>query len=153
MTDIYDEFQDDLTDYLETFKVVEGQTGLLVFVNSEIVGLDIISNKSAYKVLHKKLVESYAMDSMLQDNKKTSTNINLEAAHKFIEGISCCDESKNESVGYGFDHRFASDLYIGSALVFNNELIHASFFKSLEVEDGEIGGMARSTVRENLRKI
>ena len=153
MTDIYDEFKDDLTDYLETFKVVEGQTGLLVFINGEIMGLDIISNKSAYKVLHKKLVESYALDSMLQDNKKTSPNINIEVAHKFIEDIRECDESKNESVGYGFDHRFASDLYIGSALVFNNELIHASFFKSLEVEDGEIGGMARSTVRANLRGI
>lgn len=151
MTDIYDEFKEDLKDYLETFKAVEGQTGLLVFINGEIMGLDIISNESAYRVLHNKLVESYALDSMLQDTKETSANIKSEAAHKFVEDIMECDESRNESVGYGFDHRFASDLYTGSALVFDGELIHASFFKSLEIDDDETGGMARSTVRANLR--
>ena len=151
MTDIYDEFTEDLKDYLKTFELVEEQTGLLVFINGEVTGLDIVSTKSAYGALHKKLVESYALDSMLQDDKKTDVNINPEAAHKFIEGIIECDESRNESVGYGFDHRFASNQYIGSALVFNDELVHASFFKSLEIEDDEFGGMARSSVRANLR--
>lgn len=151
MGDIYDEFTEDMKDYLETFELVEGQTGLLVFINGEVLGLDIISNRSAYSNLHKKLVESYALDSMLQDTKKTDVKINPEAAHKFVEGIVECDESRNESVGYGFDLRFASDLYIGSALVFNDELIHVSFFKSLEIEDNETGGMARSTVRANLK--
>jgi hypothetical protein len=152
MGDIYDEFTGDMKDYLEAFKVVEGQTGLLVFINGKVTGLDIISNKSAYTVLHNKLIESYALDSMLEGNEKTDMNINLEAVHEFIDGIIECEESKNESVGYGFDHRFASDLYIGSALVFDDELIHTSFFKSLEIEDDEVGGMARSSVRANLRQ-
>lgn len=151
MGDIYDEFTENMKDYQEAFEAVEGQSGLLVFINGEVIGLDIISNKTAYSVLHKKLIESYALDSMLENTKKTTPNINPEAAHKFIEGIIKCDESRNESVGYGFDHRFASDLYIGSALVFNKELIHASFFKSLEIEADEVGGMARSSVRANLR--
>jgi hypothetical protein len=71
---------------------------------------------------------------------------------EYLKEIVISEETKNESVGYGYDYRFASDSYIGSTLVFNDEVIHASFFKSLEIEDEEIGGMARSRTRANLRQ-
>ncbi len=48
-----------------------------------------------------------------------------------MEEIITSEETVNESVGYGSDYRFASDSYVGSTLVFNNEVIHASIFKSL----------------------
>ncbi len=107
---------------------------------------------SAYKDLHKKLIKSYALDAMIQkDNKKTKSDINVEMAQKFLKEIIKSEESKNESVGYGFDYRFASDSFIGSSLVCMDEVIHASFFKSLEIKDEEIGGMARYSQRANLR--
>ena len=153
MGDVYEAKSNDLENYIKAFELVEGQKGLLVFINGEIMGLDIISSESAYKILHKKLIKSYALDAMVQkDNKKIGSNINTEIAHKFIKEIIKSEETKNESVGYGFDYRFASDSYIGSTLVFNDEIIHASFFKSLEIKEEEIGGMARSRTRANLRQ-
>ena len=153
MGDVYDAKSYDLDNYIEAFELIEGQNGILVFINGEIVGLDVISSKSAYKNLHKKLIKSYALDSMVQKkDNKIKSDINVNMVNKFIKEIISSEESKNESVGYGFDYRFASDSYVGSALVFNNEVIHASFFKSLEMKDEKIGGMAISSVRANLRQ-
>jgi len=153
MGDVYEAKSYDLENYIKAFELVEGQKGLLVFINDEIIGLDVISSRSAYKILHKKLIKSYALDSMVQKgDKKIVSNINLDMADKFIKEIVKSEETKNESVGYGYDYRFASDSYIGSTLVFNDEVIHASFFKNLEIEDEKIGGMARSRTRVNLRQ-
>jgi hypothetical protein len=153
MGDVYEAKSHDLDNYIKAFKLVEDQKGLLVFINGKIMGLDVISSKSAYKILHKKLIKSYALDSMVQkDDEKIRSNIKLDLAYKFINEIVKSEETKNESVGYGYDYRFASDSYIGSTLVFNDEVIHASFFKSLEIDDEEIGEMARSRIRANLRQ-
>ena len=153
MGDVYEAKSYDLENYINAFELVEGQKGLLVFINGEIMGLDVISSKSAYKILHKKLIKSYALDSMVEKGKKRiKSDINSEKVQQFIKEIISSEETKNESVGYGYDYRFASDSYIGSTLVFNDEVIHASFFKSLEIDDEEIGGMARSRTRANLRQ-
>ncbi|HEX7468123.1 MAG TPA: DUF6569 family protein [Methanobacterium sp.] len=140
-----------LDDYINAFDLLDGQNGLLVFIDNKIVGLDVVSSKSAYKYLHKKLVKSYALDSMVRDNDKiANSDININLVHKFIKEILKSEESKNKSVGYGFDYRFASNSYIGSSLVCNDDVIHASFFKSLE--DDDIEGMARYRTRINIRQ-
>jgi len=152
MADVYEAKTNDLNEYIKAFEMVEGQNGILVFINSEIMGLDVISNTSAYKDLHKKLIKSYAIDSMVHNQEKINSDIKVDYAHNFINEILKCDESKNESVGYGFDYRFANDTYIGSSLIYDDELIHASFFKSLEVEDHDVGGMSRYSTRAHLRQ-
>ncbi len=72
-------------------------------------------------------------------------------AQEFLKDIMKSEESKNQSVGYGDDYRFASKSYIGSSLVCKDEVIHASFFKSYDIEEEEIGNMARYRQRANLR--
>lgn len=137
MSDVYEAKSDDLDNYIKTFKPVEGQNGLMVFVNGEIIGLDVISSASAYEILHKKLIKSYALDSMVHNQDEyLKPDIDLDITRKFIEEIITSEETKNKSVGYGSDYRFASDSYVGSTLVFNNEVIHVSIFKNLEIEDG-----------------
>jgi ARG and Rhodanese-Phosphatase-superfamily-associated Protein domain len=152
MGDVYEAKSNDLEEYIKAFKIVDGQKGLLVYINGDIMGLDVVSRKSAYKHLHKKLIKSYALDSMVEGNvnDNVNTNIDRDSAQTFLKEIIQSDESKNESVGYGIDYRFANESYIGSSLVYNNELIHTSFFKSLE--DEEIGDMARYRTRVNLRQ-
>jgi hypothetical protein len=151
MGDVYDAKSNDLDDFIKAFELVDGQNGLLVFIENEIVGLDVISSESAYKYLHKKLIRSYALDSMVKDdNKVVNSDININLVNKFIKEIQKSEESKNKSVGYGFDYRFASKSYIGSSLVCKDDVIHASFFKSLEDDDFE--GMARYRTRVNIRQ-
>ena len=149
MGDVYDAKSIDFQEFVEAFDLVEGQKGLMVFVDGEIIGLDVVSNESAYRDLHEKLIKSYSLDSMVQ-KKKINTDINLDKAHKFVENILKSDISKNKSVGYGLDYRFASSLYTGSSLVYKDEVIHASFFKT--IEDNEFGEMARYSTKAHLRQ-
>jgi hypothetical protein len=150
MGDVYDAKSDDLQEYVQAFELMEGQKGLLVFIENEIIGLDVVSNESAYKDLHKKLIKSYALDSMIQRDKTIKSEINVDKAQKFIKEIVKSNESKNASVGYGQDYRFASQLYTGSSLVYNGEVIHASFFRS--IEEDEFGEMASHSTRAKLRQ-
>ena len=149
MGDVYDAKSIDLQEFVEAFDLVEGQKGLMVFVDGEIIGLDVVSNESAYRHLHEKLIKSYSLDSMVKE-KKINTEINPDKAQKFVENILKSNISKNKSVGYGFDYRFASNLYTGSSLVYKDEVIHASFFKT--IEDNEFGEMARYSTRAHLRQ-
>ncbi len=151
MSDVYESRINDLEDYIKAFEIIENQKGILVFINGEIVGFDVISSSNAYKDLHKKLIKSYALDAMVSDDKELKPEITVEMAQKFLKEINGCEESKNKSVGYGFDYRFVSDSYIGSSLVCMDEVIHASFFKSFEINNEEIGGMARYSQRANFR--
>lgn len=108
MGDVYEAKSVDLNEFVKAFELIEGQKGLLVFIDGEIIGLDVVSNESVYKDLHEKLIKSYALDSMVQKDKTIKHDINIDMAHKFINEILKSDESKNESVGYGLDYRFAS---------------------------------------------
>jgi len=84
-----------------------------------------------------------------KDIKNANSDINIDLADKFLKENFKSEESKNKSVGYGFDYKFTSNSYIGSSLVCKDDVIHASFFKSLE--DEEIGRMARYSTRTNIR--
>ena len=152
MGDVYEAKTTDLQEFVEAFELMEGQKGLLVFIGRKIIGLDVVSNESAYKDLHKKLIKSYALDSMVDKDKKIKSDIDIDIAHEFINEILKSNESKNESVGYGFDYRFASRSYTGSSLVYKDTVIHASFFKTIEEEEEEIGKMASYNTRANLRQ-
>jgi hypothetical protein len=153
MGDVYEAKTTELKDYINAFELLEGQKGLLVFINGKVAGLDVISSSSAYSDLHQKLVKSYALDAMVQrEDNQSKIDLNVEMASDFIDDILKSEESKNKSVGYGTDHRFASASYIGSSLVYEDRVVHASFFKSLNIGDEDVGGMARYSTRANLRQ-
>ena len=151
MADVYEAKNEDLENYLDTFENVEGQNGLLVLVNGKIIGLDVVSSSSAYKDVHKKLIKSYAIDSMIQ-KPGNDYKVKTGYANEFISNILKSDETINESVGYGFDYRFANDSYIGSSLVYHDHVIHVSFFKGMEPNDVDHGSMARYSTRANMRQ-
>ncbi len=150
MGDVYEAKSIDLNEFVKAFELNKTQKGLLVLVNGEIIGLDVVSSESAYKDLHEKLIKSYALDSIVQNDTNMKSDIDMSRVHEFIEDILKSDTSKNKSVGYGFDYRFASNLYTGSSLVYNDEVIHVSFFKN--IENNENTDMARYRTRANFRQ-
>lgn len=131
MRDVYMAKRRDLEDYLQAFKQQPGQRGVLVLVNGEAAGLDIISSEEAYKILHAKLVKSYAIDAMLEQGKPRGGKA-LDTAQGFLKSLVDCQEEKFESVGYGWDHRFEQGEIAGSALTYQDEVIHMAFFKMTE---------------------
>ena len=143
MKDVYEAKEKELDDYLNTFKCLPKQKGLLTFIDGEVVGFDFLSLDTAYALLHPKLVKSYAMEALLQKTPKTEKP-GVEKSKEFLKEASRCKEKKYKSVGKGDDHRFEGKQLVGSALKFQKKVIHMAFFSISESEKaGKIAGFKR----------
>jgi hypothetical protein len=131
MRDVYESKASHLADYEKTFEFIPKQQGILVMINGEVVGFDILSRASAYQKLHSKLIKSYAMDAMHQQTKPHSTP-SISKVRAFLEATADCTAETYPSIGYGDDHRFEGKTMVGSALVANESVIHIAFFKKTE---------------------
>lgn len=125
--------------------------GILVFINGKIKGIDTLSSPVAYHSLHEKLLKSYALEAVLDKiNVRRVVIDTKKEAEEFIKQIKESNESKHKSIGHGGDHRFVSDSVLGSALICQDEVIHASFFKN-EIKENESGQMAGFRMRKGFR--
>ena len=53
-----------LDGYVAAMPRSPGQCGLLVCMNGKVVGLEVLSNESAYLMLHTKLIKSYLVEAI-----------------------------------------------------------------------------------------
>lgn len=133
MSDVFESKGADLEGYLEAFPCAAGQRGMLVFINGEVVGLDMLSLAPAYQILHPKLLKSYAMEAILNPKKK-APKASRKKAEAFLAAIKGCEEKKYNSVGMGWDYRFRGKNAVGSALLYRKKVVHMAFFRVDEAE-------------------
>lgn len=133
MKDVLEAKRQDMDAFLEDFPIVDGQSGLLVLVNGEVVGLDRVSRPEAFRVLHPKLIRSYVMDALTVKPVKVK-ELPQEKAEAFLKDVLKCKEQKFVSVGHGHDHRCEGKKIVGSALVYDETVIHMAFFRIAEIE-------------------
>jgi len=142
MKDVFEAKERDLNDYLGYFASEPDQRGLLVMINDAVAGLDLVSLDSAYRLLHPKLLKSYAMDAILEEKKGGGGS--AELAQAFLKGVLACEEKKYDSIGHGWDYRFEGKKFVGSALVYKEAVIHAAFFTIEAAEKaGNMAGFSR----------
>jgi hypothetical protein len=153
----------------KSFKLENGQKGVLAFIGGEVAGLDFVSREQAFAVLHAKLVKSYAIEAMLvgergkavsagkaeKGEKKGDTGKPLRKrgkageqkpdearAREFLGRAAECKETRYESVGLGSSLRYEGRSVIGSVLAVDDRVIHMAFFRSSESEGERVGDMA-----------
>lgn len=148
MKDVLEAKQDDLDAYLEHLPIVDNQNGLLVLVNGEVVGLDMVSRSGAFTLLYPKLIKSYIMDALTEKPVKAKETPQGKA-DQFLKKILQCKEQKFDSVGYGQDYRYEGKKIVGSALVHENAMIHMAFFQIMEAE--KVGHMSSVSRRRAYR--
>ncbi len=146
MRDIYEAKTAELNDYVKAFPIAPGQCGILVIVNGQPAGLDLLSLGPAYATLHLKLVKSYALDAILQQ-KSEGRKPSREQAVEFLKQASSTEEQKYDSVGHGSDYRYKGADMVGSALVWRQTVVHLAFFAAVKNE----GSMASSRRRQGFR--
>ncbi len=163
MSDVYEAKGADLDGYLKGFTLAAGQKGILVFIDGRPAGLDFVSREAAFGTLFPKLIKSYAMEAMLVTERrrrgrgkggaeKALAKPTAEEARMFLKLAAACEEKKYESVGLGWSFRYAGPGVVGSALAFNDKVVHMAFFSVDEAERTEDpGSMAGSRVRRNFR--
>ncbi len=143
MRDVLEARQEDLDSFLEHLPIVADQNGLLVLVNGEVVGLDMVSRAEAFRVLHPKLIRSYVMDALTEKPAKAKELPGVKA-NAFLEKIPLCQENSFASVGLGRDYRYEGQKIVGSALVHENTVIHTAFFQITEAEKaGHMSAVSR----------
>jgi hypothetical protein len=136
MRDVYESKESDLNEYQKAFECQSKQQGLLVFINGEFEGFDIISDTKAYQKLHSKLLKSYAMDAMLRQTAQTESP-SLDEAKAFLTAAQNATAEHYPSAGYGDDYRFEEKTMVGSALVADDCVIHIAFFQNTENDDNQ----------------
>lgn len=140
---VMEEKQEDMDSYLEHFPLVTDQNGLLVMVNGSVVGLDMVSRRQAFEILHPKLIKSYVMDALTVRQMK-GKEASQEKADAFLNKILQCKENTFDSVGYGRDYRYEGQKIVGSALVHDSTVIHAAFFQITAAEKaGHMSSVSR----------
>lgn len=140
MKDIYQSRTEDLEKYHQSFPVFEDQKGILIMVNGEVMGMDILSSSIAYFILHRKLLKSYAMEAILTEENNDSEgeedpNFNgPDKIKSFLDKVRLAMEEKHKSIGYGCDHRMEGPGLVGSSLTYEDQVIHAAFFSTVDAE-------------------
>ena len=139
MKDVFEKRKKEIDEYVNNFKIVPHQRGLFVMINGEVVGFDILSSEDAYSKLHQKLVKSYSMEAWLSKKEsKGKLSIDKEKirnkAQSFLNKIRDVTWKRFESVGYGWDYRYKGKDTVGSVLLYNEDVIHMSFFRIPEEE-------------------
>ncbi len=129
MQDIYESKSSNLAEYEEALGAIPQEQGFLVMINGKVVGLDILSQVSAYQKLRSKLLRSYIMDALFQPDEE-NVKVSLDQAHSFLAAVKTGSGPHYPSVGYGDDHRFDSQEISGSTLVADSQVIHSAFFSS-----------------------
>lgn len=162
MNDVYQAKGAVLDEYTKSFRLTDGQKGILVFVDGKPAGLDFVSREAAFATLFPKLVRSYAMEAMLVterrkrgrgrgDAEKALVKPSADDARAFLRSAAAAEEKKYESVGLGWAYRYAGPALVGSALAFNDHVVHMAFFglddEAARMEDP--GRMAGSRIRRN----
>ena len=128
--DSYNKKSSDIQDYKNAFKIHEKQNGVIVYINGRLVGFEIIYNSTRYKEYHDKLVESYIIDAISKENQEYEKQEFKE--NTFINRIKESKCEKFDSVGLGTDYRLENEDLTGSAVIYKDNLINASFFTKIE---------------------
>jgi hypothetical protein len=135
MSDVFKAHGVSLSQCAQTFPLLFNQIGLLAVIDGGAAGLELISYSGAYAKLHPKLIRSYALESLLEQKGKPITqNQALDRAKAFLDYLQTAQPIPFPSVGHGTDLRFQAKGLVGTALVHENEVIHAAFF-SLDEQD------------------
>ena len=148
MQDVYQSREEDLEEYLPSFPVQEGQMGLLVMFNGDVMGLDILSSSIAYLTLHRKLLKSYALEALLMEGEGEDGFNGLDKAKSFLDEARLSIDEKHKSVGYGWDHRLEGPGILGSSLTYQEQVIHIALFRD---HPGDIPGMSSYRQRRSFR--
>jgi hypothetical protein len=150
MSDVYKARAEDLRKCSETFKPVPNQVGLVAFISGVPAGADIVSRSAAYAQLHPKLIRSYALEGLLESSPAfqpatgsppaTEASAFTGQARQFLHDIAAAEERQFPSIGHGTDFRYRTPAVpsttgtqrssiCGTALVHQNEVIHAAFYR------------------------
>lgn len=127
LRDSYEKNKYDIDSYLKHFKMENNQIGVICIVENK-VGLEIFNNHSLYEKYNEMLLRSYIIDS----SNKEKINISNKELENILDSINDDSFIKKEAVGLGKYYKISNSYGNGHILIYENNMVHASFFKKIE---------------------
>lgn len=134
MKDAYEARREEINTYQDAFPCQENQCGMAVLIKGRVAGVEMVSRPAAYRQLHEKLLNSYAMD--IPQSKPGKSPPVIAKLNKILERMMASEEQRFTSVGIGEDCRYTAYGLLGSGLLIEGWLVHLAFFRSAERQRG-----------------
>jgi hypothetical protein len=128
MKDAYEGSQRELDEFTRDLPCHEGQCGLLAVIGDRVEGMDVLSSPEAYAKLHRRLVESHAMDFLVRKQGIARKALDPEAPSRFLAEAAKATESVHATPGLGTDHRLRFRWGHGAALRVDETIVHLALF-------------------------
>ena len=151
MADVFDSYEDKLSDFLDKFYLIEWQIGAVFAINGQILGLEGFSCHDTFKRFFEKLVKSYALDALDISKRQQHKSVPPENARRFITSAIKSKGENHPSLGIGTNITFESRTVSGAALVEKNRVLHLSAFKKEKRGDSSGVGFQRYSHRRRYR--
>jgi hypothetical protein len=129
MADVYESYEDKLSDYLKNFQLIEWQVGAVFAIDGRVVGLEGFGCHDTFKRFFEKLVKSYALDALDSRDTSGKESVPPDHARRFITSATKSKGKRHPSIGFGTNVTFESGTASGSALVEGHRLLHLSVFR------------------------
>lgn len=123
------------------FKCLDGQIGLIIVFNNEILGLELFASSWLYSDFHEKIIRSYLIDNINSniDSNKTLTGFSGSKFNHlnydidiFLANISLSNFKRETNVGLGDTIKFSNIYGTGSSLIYKDNIIYLNYFKKKE---------------------
>jgi hypothetical protein len=126
---------EDLKSWMAAFPVFPGQIGILAFLGSDPLGMDVVGDGALYGRVHERLIGGYVQDALrvrgVQDDPDP------EAAEAFLAGVRSASRVDSPTVGRGV-YRVLHGSVTGGELEDAGRTVHLSAFPVQE-ESGRTG--------------
>ncbi len=119
--------REELDGYASAFESVPGQVGAIVLIDDRLAGMDVFGKEATWRSLSGKLLRSYAMDAVTRVERPPRDAEAQEPA-AFLEAVSKAATESFDSAGEGLDVRLESPGVQGSALTFEEDVLHLTAF-------------------------
>jgi hypothetical protein len=128
MAGIYEKKASSMQKYVNHFRLVDMQVGAVFVINGKIVGLDAFGKPKTFSDVHKKLIQSYALDAIDWLEEDKGDNVLKGDVTKFLEASQASTVDSSPSVAQGTDYRLEGKKLAGFALALDDEVLHLSVF-------------------------
>jgi len=129
---------------------VDGAVGLAVGLSGKMTGVDVFDQPETAARLWSRLVRSYAMDSL---RSPPADPVGPDRAKRLIERLAGARAESYPSPGLGQDVRLEGDGADGSALVYENVVVHLAIFRAHQSRSGSRrSGMASASRRQGMSR-
>jgi hypothetical protein len=123
--------------YLREFKdvpaLVKDAVGVAVVAGGEIVCVDVFSDAALFRAMWPKLLSSYIMDAL--DRGGTRRGPDRAGIGRFIRGAAGAGRTRSTTDGVGQAWELSGGGAYGSALVYNDAVVHCDLFPGGSVGD------------------